>query len=203
MEIKIGDRFGYLTVARLNNETKRGKSWVCKCACGKEIVVSTARLTKATKSCGCKQFRQNGFTVKNLRLHAIYKAMISRCYNERQKDYYMYGAIGVSVCDEWKNSYESFYEWAMSNGYADDLEIDRIDSCGNYEPSNCRWVDEYVQSQNQRMQKNNTSGCKGVTERPYGYTAEITRYGEKHYLGFFKSFEDAVEARKQAEIDFA
>ena len=61
-----------------------------------------------------------------------------------------YGGRGITVCDEWKNSFESFYEWAMSNGYREDLTIDRINVNGNYEPSNCRWATIAEQQANKR-----------------------------------------------------
>jgi hypothetical protein len=62
----------------------------------------------------------------------------------------LYGGRGIKVCDEWKNSYENFREWALSNGYADNLTLDRINPNGNYEPSNCRWATAKTQGNNRR-----------------------------------------------------
>ena len=73
--------------------------------------------------------------------------MRQRCNNPNRSDYKRYGGRGIKICDEW-NDYNTFRDWALSNGYADNLSIDRIDVNGNYEPSNCRWVDAKTQAQN-------------------------------------------------------
>ncbi len=85
------------------------------------------------------------------RAYHIYQGMKRRCYDEKCKSYKFYGARGIRVCDEWLNNPIDFAEWAYNNGYADDLEIDRIDSDGNYEPSNCRWVTSEVNLQNRKF----------------------------------------------------
>lgn len=76
--------------------------------------------------------------------------MKNRCSNEIMDSYKYYGGRGISVCDEWVKSYESFHDWSMNNGYNDSLSIDRIDVNGNYEPSNCRWTTTLEQSRNRR-----------------------------------------------------
>lgn len=76
--------------------------------------------------------------------------MIGRCTNPQDPAYPNYGGRGISVCNEWLNSYESFREWAYNSGYRKDLTIDRIDVNGNYEPSNCRWDDTETQNYNKR-----------------------------------------------------
>jgi hypothetical protein len=105
--------------------------------------------------------------------------MKKRCYCRTTGGYDLYGGRGIKVCDEWKNSYENFREWALSNGYADNLTIDRIDPNGNYEPSNCRWATA-------KMQGNNRRTClyftiSGVTKslmelcEEYGVSYELVR----------------------------
>ena len=86
--------------------------------------------------------------------------MKQRCYGKNVKSYKYYGARGITICDEWKNDFMSFYNWAMNNGYQDNLTIDRINVNGNYEPSNCRWCTVLEQSNNRRS--NHVVIYKGV-----------------------------------------
>lgn len=78
--------------------------------------------------------------LSNSRIYNVWNCMRQRCSNPKNSHYSAYGGRGISVCPEWQNSFESFYAWAINNGYKDTLEIDRINNDGNYEPSNCRWV---------------------------------------------------------------
>lgn len=93
--------------------------------------------------------------MSHTRIHNIWLSMRQRCEKKHSSGYWKYGAKGIKVCDEWR-SFEAFRDWAFSNGYADNLTIDRIDSKGNYEPSNCRWV-------NQKVQQNNRSNNVHIT----------------------------------------
>ena len=83
---------------------------------------------------------KNGHSTNKNRLYRIYWNMKSRCYNPKHNRFYRYGARGIRICQEWLDDFQAFYDWAMANGYQDDLTIDRIDSDKNYEPSNCQWV---------------------------------------------------------------
>ena len=82
------------------------------------------------------------------RIDNIYKSIIQRCYNKSHNRYYIYGARGIVMCDEWLHDKSKFFEWSLANGYDDTLTIDRIDCNGNYEPNNCRWVSQKVQQNN-------------------------------------------------------
>lgn len=84
------------------------------------------------------------------RILNVRNSMIKRCYDESSGSYRIYGGRGIKVCDEWLNDKESFYHWALTNGFEKGLQIDRIDVNGNYEPSNCRWVTSKVNNNNRR-----------------------------------------------------
>lgn len=138
---KIIQDFGY------SNGSRRALA-ICK-VCLREYEVDPNQL-KYRKHCGCIK---NGtkvckYSSYNKRLMQCYKHMISRCYNSKNKDFYLYGEKGIIVCAEWYKKPDNFCEWALSNGYQDDLTIDRINSKGNYEPKNCRWATAAMQARN-------------------------------------------------------
>ena len=85
------------------------------------------------------------------RLRIVWIGMICRCRYPSNFGYKWYGGRGIRVCDEWLSSPESFFKWALENGYNDSLTLDRIDPLGNYEPSNCRWVTMAEQAKNKRV----------------------------------------------------
>lgn len=158
-----GKKFGRLTVLRLSDNKKNGSTkWVCQCDCGNIVEVFSFNLTREhTKSCGClarekrsKRMKEKNPGYKhgknNSRLHIIWDAMKKRCYLNSHIHYLNYGGRGIEVCEEWKNNFMSFYNWAIDNGYKDDLTIDRIDSDKNYCPENCRWITYKQQANNKR-----------------------------------------------------
>lgn len=163
----IGKTFGRLKVIDNGKIVKRtdGRSrryWVCICECGNIAEVETSKLTTGhTQSCGClakeriaKVNYKNGLCQS--RIYRIHRNMINRCYNPNFTMYYCYGARGISVCDEWKNKetgFQNFYEWAIRNGYTDELSIDRIDVEKGYCPENCRWITLKEQANNKRNTK--------------------------------------------------
>ena len=100
---------------------------------------------------------------RKTRLYRIWANIKTRCYNERDPHFERWGNRGITMCDEWKDNYQTFYDWAMSHGYSDDLTIDRIDNNGNYEPSNCRWITVKEQNRNKRNVRFITYGGKTQT----------------------------------------
>ena len=175
-----GRRFGRLTVINcLGSDANYRVHWNCKCDCGNYKDVKTVDLTRgATRSCGClfketannqKQMYPKDVRIKRLR--HIWHGMRRRCNDKNHNCYSRYGLRGIKVCDEWNNDYVAFARWALSNGYAENLTIDRINNDGNYEPSNCRWIPE-------KEQHRNTSTCRYVTFR--GATKTLTEWAEEY-----------------------
>lgn len=155
-----GTQRGDLTILRIDHlEPRTGNIWLCRCKCGKEVLLPTSRIMSGRSyscpECGkrknieraARQLTTHGLSTTNPRLYAIWKEIISRCSYQGDTGYKYYGAVGLNIADEWKE-YPAFYEWAMSHGYHDDLSIDRIDNSKGYSPENCRWETDKVQGVN-------------------------------------------------------
>lgn len=174
--------------------------WECKCDCGviKDIDGASLRAGRI-KSCGClkEEMIKNNTThgLSESRLYNIHYHMIDRCYNFNNNAYYNYGGRGITVCDEWKNDFLSFYNWAINNGYQDDLTIERIDNNKGYNPSNCRWCTMYDQSRNKRNNRyvnyNGDDIVLSDISRAYNIPGtSLRRYLEKGY-----SIEEILEGK--------
>ena len=158
-----GQKFGRLTVIEKVGTRGHHTYWKCRCECGNITEVRTNALRSgATRSCSClKEETSSKLTTErntkhnmcHTRLCHIWYGMKDRCYRETCRSYKYYGAKGVTVCEEWRNDFMSFYNWAINNNYKETLTIDRIDPYGNYEPSNCRWATWAEQQRNKRKRK--------------------------------------------------
>ena len=161
-----GQRFNRLVVIEKSKSyvspsgNKQGQ-WFCRCDCGNAVICTTSNLRRGDcQSCGClgKEHRTASITThgqRHSRLYGVWQNMKNRCYNPHVGCFKNYGGRGIGVCDEWRNNFQSFYDWAMSTGYDPNAPygkctLDRINVEGNYEPSNCRWADAKTQATNRR-----------------------------------------------------
>lgn len=164
----INEKYNKLTIIAIDGKYKNRKiKYKCQCDCGNITYSDISSLKNGnTKSCGCLK---SGY-IKNLnkkhnesktRLYRIWVGIKNRCYNPKAYSYKNYGGRGITMCDEWKNNYENFREWANKNGYQDYLSIERKNYNGNYCPENCEWATAYVQSNNTR--RNRFLTINGIT----------------------------------------
>lgn len=157
-EDMCGKKIGRLRVVNFSHKNENGWHWLCQCDCGNTAIRRTSELKKVS-SAGCRECandvksdvaRIHGGSGRNRnpsKLYMVWCTMRRRCNSIKDKHYKWYGAKGVRICEEW-NDFSKFREWAHSNGYQPGLTIDRVNSKGNYEPSNCRWI---TQSENSRL----------------------------------------------------
>lgn len=154
-----GMKFGRLTAIERIPNTKR-IMWRCICDCGNETTSRRERLFSGEKkSCGCLALK-HGKT--NTRLHRIWCSMRQRCYDKNCQKYYRYGARGITICEEWKKDFATFYEWAINNGYKDNLSINRINNDKGYYLENCHWATNEEQMNN--YSRNHLITYKGETK---------------------------------------
>lgn len=181
----IGKRYGKLVVQKeIESKTRKKHLFLCKCDCGNDYIADGSRLkSNHVRSCGCLPHKvttttiETGYTKGYPDLYRKRSNMTDRCYNPHNKCYDIYGARGIKVCEEWRNSYDAFRNWALSHGYSKELTLDRIDCNGDYCPENCRFTDAKGQANNRRTNLSVIIGSAAYT------TLEIQeKFGVPPYL---------------------
>lgn len=175
-KIVVGVAYGcYTVIERVEKDVYNTNGCVFKVICdkcNKTLIRTPSSIIKCPKSCRCQSsVKTHGMSES--RIYYIWTSMKERCTGNRL---HRYGGRGITVCEEWKNSFTSFYNWAISNGYTEKLTLDRINNDGNYDPLNCRWV-------TMRVQANNTS--KNILITFQGKTQTVSQWARE--LGLKRS----------------
>jgi hypothetical protein len=146
----IGESYGVYTIVDVLNEKDKYGHYVYKCVCNECGYIKYAHYGKISgeksRTTKCSHLRANGEYIpyghswSNQRIGNIFQKMIRRCYNVSDKDYRWYGEKGIKICNDWLYNPKLFEKWALNNGYADNLTIDRINSDQDYCPENCQWI---------------------------------------------------------------
>jgi hypothetical protein len=207
-----GKKVWRLTVLRYDHTDKvLGPCWLCLCDCGRETIKSGHSLRWGqTKSCGCLYVDTRrhasrkypiGLGPLETPLYNVWKGMRRRCIvTPRYRD------RGILVCAEW-GDYLAFAEWAMANGYAPGLQIDRINNSGAYEPSNCRWVT--CRENNLNTSRNHNITAFGETKPLGAWLADPrckvgvnTLYSRIAEMGWDAEKAICTPARSNAKLDW-
>jgi len=159
IDITAIPKYGRLTILKDNKEkillSKNKQRYVdVLCDCGNKKVIRLNHITTGkTTSCGCYRNEKikeasSSHQQSKTNLYKRWCKIKERCFNKKSNQYIRYGRRGITMCNEWKNDYTKFRDWALANGYKKELQIDRINNDGNYEPNNCRWTTSKINSNN-------------------------------------------------------
>lgn len=191
----VGMKFGKYTVIA-ETDKRYPTKFVCVCECGATHEVRSGDLMNGS-STGCKSCISRTHGMTKTRIHKTWADMKGRCSNPNHSSFPRYGGRGISVCDEWIESFEKFRDWAYENGYSEKLTIDRIDNNGNYEPSNCRWATMSMQNKNREYALHEINGISKTFPQWCEFTglkyAKV--YQRIHTSG--KSMEEAFELNEK------
>ena len=153
-KVPIGVKYGRITILKDVGyiDRKRIILGICDCGAKKEFNLYALQ-NGSCISCGCYQLEKaaiagitHGLTKHPL--HVVWRMMSRRCYKPKATSYNQYGGRGITICDEWRNDFKAFYDWAMANGWEKGLQIDRKDNDGHYDPGNCRVVTKKTNTRN-------------------------------------------------------
>ena len=167
--------------------------------CASEFKANSAKVksrnTQICPTCSKDGRHRKTHGMKGTRIYSIWQNMNARCFKTYSTSYKDYGERGITMLPSWKDSFEVFYAWAQENGYSPDLEIDRVDTNGDYSPDNCRWTNKNVQNANRNQAKNAEGLYTGVYKHGNKYKLMVGYLSVPTYLGLFGSEEEAAIAR--------
>lgn len=197
-----GKKFGRLKAVERVANNKYGRTvWSCICECGvTKSIATTSLMSGSVISCGCyhKEYLEDlkNKTKEERLTRNSWRGMKERCDNKNNHRYYLYGAKGITYCEEWSDFKNFLKDMGLRKS---GQTLDRIDGSKGYSKSNCRWTDLTTQAYNQVCR--GSSGVHGVrrSKNKKGWTAHISKNNVYHYLGTFESFEEAVSKRIEAE----
>lgn len=206
-----GKLFGRLTcicpVGKTNNSQYL---YLCICECGNEKIVSNSKLVSgATKSCGClrKEVAKARLTTHGLgKPKYYYKLWLhikDRCLNPNNKNFKDYGGRGITICDEWRNNFKTFYDYILGKlgpRPSEKHSLDRQDNAKGYSPENVRWATTGWQTFNRRFELPK-SGTRGIIIENNKYKVKISNQGKQLTIGIFDTKEAAIEAYKKAALE--
>ena len=195
-----GQRFGRLTVIEEVDQRKYNKIfWKCVCDCGRITIVHGSNLKSGhTESCGCLRIIHGMINTKTYR---TWQGMIGRCNNPNNINFKNYGGRGIKVCQQWLKFANFFEDMGLKPA---GLTIERTDNNKGYYKENCRWATQTEQNRNQRVCKTNKTGATGVLwlKQTKKYVVKIMANYKQIHIGCFAKLEDAVAARKEAELRY-
>lgn len=185
---------------RLRTYRENNKTWAdVVCSCGKEKKLADHWLKRVNNECNsCADYNKDLYKGRE---YTSWDSMKNRCNSPNNSRWREYGGRGIGYDQRWE-FFSNFY-----NDMGDappGTTLDRVDVNGDYCKDNCRWVDQSTQSFNQRKRKTNTSGRTGVDyiKSKKRWRAAITYLYKNYHLGYFKTFEEAVLARENAELHY-
>lgn len=211
--------FGRLTVIKeVKVENKKGKYWLCSCSCGSENLVKRGdgMVTGKVQSCGClaseiqsKRMKEQNVLkathrMTNTKIYRVWVNMKARCYDKGHQHYDLYGGRGITVCEEWLNSFETFY--SDMGDKPEKLSISRIDTNLGYSKDNCEWATGFVQSREVRKtSKPTTSKFKGVawSKSAKKFEGYLNYRGERYYLGLSEDDEYLARLYDQKVLELS
>lgn len=196
---KVYNRHTILDIFKKNGRTY----FYVTCEQGHEKSIRADALKKTSNICyQCDIANEKS----DSREHNIWSGMLQRCFNKNSQAYLLYGAKGITVCDEWSFGRQGFINFYSYMGDCPDgMSLDRWpDKAGNYEPGNVRWATNSEQGYNQKLRSTNNTGRTGVcwSPRKQKWRATISVNNKSIHLKYSDSFEEAVKYREEAELKY-